>query len=127
MIFPIQNGTMLLTSILVSLTLTIFIEIIAWKSIVGLSKEFKLEHIFLAIIAINIATNPAINIILSIIDPIRNQMFLEIGLELCVIIIEASLLYLIYKKAFGKFLVHSAIMNTLSYIMSLFIFRPKWL
>lgn len=114
-------------SIIIPLLLTIGIELSVWKFIQLTTKIYNLEYFWLSIIAINIATNPTLNIILSILDPTRKLFLLEISLEIIVIFIEAGILYLIYKKEFNKFLVISTIINLLSYCLGLIFFNPLFL
>jgi hypothetical protein len=127
MLIPaIQDFSTILYYVAITLILTIIIELATWRSIIEISKEFKVEHIWLAIIIVNVITNPILNIMLSIMDPLREKVLLEIGFEIIIMFVEASLLYFIYRKAFRKFLIHSTIMNTTSYCMGLLIFRPPW-
>jgi hypothetical protein len=116
--------------ILIPLVLTIFIELGVWKLISLLFKKYKsnnFKYMWLSIIAINIATNPALNVLLSLIDPTRQLFVLELGFELAVVFVEAGILYIIYRKEFGKLLLLSAAMNIVSYGMGLILFTPVWL
>jgi hypothetical protein len=111
-------------SIIIPLILTIGIELGIWKVIQLTFKKYNFHYFWLSIIAINIATNPAFNVISSILDPTRKLLFLEIGLEILIILIEASILYLIYKKDFNKFLILSTLINLFSYGIGLILFTP---
>ncbi len=108
----------LLQSIIVPLVLTIVVELLISKII-----QSKLECLWASIIAINLATNPAINIITIFLNPLRELFILELGLEILVIFIEAGILYIIYKQEFKKQLLLSFIINLVSYLIGLIIFR----
>jgi hypothetical protein len=113
--------------LLIPLVLTICIELGIWKLISIFSKQFDLKYAWLAVIAVNIATNPAFNILSSLIDPTRKLYLLELSLELIIIFVEAGIFYIIYKKYFGKLLLLSAAINIVSYGIGLLIFPPTWL
>ena len=113
--------------IFIPLVLTIFIELCVWKFIYVIFKKYDSPYFWLSIIAINIATNPAFNIISSFLDPTRELFFLELGFELLIVFIEAIILYLIYKKKFSKFLILSIIINLFSYGLGLILFTPSWI
>lgn len=113
--------------LVITLIITIVIELGIWKLIMQLFKRYNLRYFWLSLISVNLATNPAFNIFLTIFDPTRKYILLEIGFELSIIIIEAGLLYLIYRKEFNKLLLLSTIMNLISYGIGLLIFRPIWL
>lgn len=114
-------------SIIIPLVLTIFIELGVWKSISIILKKYKYPYFWLSIIVINIATNPAFNVLSSILDPARTLFLLEIILEIFIIFIEAIILYIIYKKDFSKFLILSAMLNLVSYGLGLLLFPPSWI
>jgi len=114
-------------SIIIPLILTIGIELGIWKVIQLAFKKYNLPYFWLSIIAINIATNPAFNVISSILDPTRTLFILEIILEVLIIFIEATILYIIYKKEFNKFLILSVIINLFSYGLGLLLFTPVWI
>lgn len=118
---------LIIQSIIIPLILTIIIELGVWKSISLIFNDYKHPYFWVSIIAINIATNPAFNVISSILDPTRKLLFLEIGLEILIILIEASILYLIYKKDFNKFLILSTLINLFSYSIGLILFTPLWI
>ncbi len=117
----------LVLTVLFSLILTIIIEIGVWKSLNLMFKTYDFEMIIASIIAINIATNPAFNILSTLLDPSRTKMFLELGFEVVIIVVEACLLYIIYRKEFKKLLLLSTAMNIISYGIGLLLFRPIWL
>lgn len=114
-------------SIIIPLILTIGIELGIWKVIQLTLKKYNFYYFWLSIIAINIATNPAFNVISSILDPTRTFFVLEIILEILIIFIEATILYIIYKKEFSKFLILSTIINLFSYGLGLLFFTPLWI
>ncbi len=119
----------IISILLFYLVLTILIELGVWKVLSLIYKTYKssnLEMIAWSIIAINVATNPAFNIMSMMIDPSRNKMFLEFGLELMIVFIEAGVLYLIYRKEFRKLFWLSTAMNVVSYGIGLLLFRPRW-
>jgi len=118
---------LILQSIIIPLILTIIIELGVWKSISLIFNNYKHPYFWISIIAINIATNPAFNVISSILDPTRGLFLLEISLEISIIVIEASILYLIYKKEFNKFLILSTLINLFSYVIGLILFTPSWI
>ena len=111
------------------LILTILIELGAWKILSLMFKTYKssnLQMIVWSIIAINVATNPAFNIVSMLFDPFRENMFLELGLEILIIFVESGLLYLIYRKEFRKLFWLSTAMNFVSYGIGLLLFKPNW-
>jgi len=116
--------------LLFSLTFTILIELGVWKVLSLIFKIYKSnnwELIVWSIIAINVATNPAFNIVSMMIDPAREKIIVELLLEILIVFIEAGLLYLIYKKEFNKLVLLSTAMNVASYGIGLLLFRPNWL
>jgi hypothetical protein len=117
----------ILNSILIPLILTITIELGVWKSISIIFKKYKNPYLWISIIAINIITNPAFNLMSSILDPSRSLFLLEISLEIVIIFVEATILYIIYKKEFSKFLILSTTINLFSYGLGLLIFTPSWI
>ena len=116
--------TILLQSLILPLILTILIELGVWKSVQSIFKTYNYNYLWVAIISVNMATNPAFNVVSSILDPVRELFLLEFAFEILIILIEASILYLIYKKEFGKFLLLSTIINLFSYGIGLILFRP---
>ncbi|MCF7871729.1 hypothetical protein K9L97_01730 [Candidatus Woesearchaeota archaeon] len=114
-------------SIIIPLILTIGIELGIWKVIQLTFKKYNFHYFWLSVIAINIATNPAFNVISSILDPTRTLFILEMILEILIIFIEATILYIIYKKEFSKFLILSSIINLFSYGLGLLLFTPLWI
>ncbi len=119
----------IISILLLFLVLTIIIELGVWKILSLIFKTYKArnwEMIAWSIIAINVATNPAFNIISMMIDSTRDRMFLEFGLDILIIFVEAGLLYLIYRKEFSKLLWLSTAMNVASYGIGLLLFRPNW-
>lgn len=115
----------LILSILIPLILTILIELIIWFFIIKRFDNLKL--FWLLIIAVNLATNPVLNLLHSFFDPLRSLWLLEIFLEFGVIFIEALIFYLVYKKEFWKLILISLILNFCSYFLGLIIFTPNWL
>ena len=110
----------------IPLILTIIIELGAWKFISFIFKNYEFHFFWLSIVAINIATNPLINFIVLTFDPTRSLFVMEIALELLVILIEAGLLYIIYKKNFSQLILISLIINIISYGVGLSLFKPSW-
>lgn len=110
---------LLIQLIFIPLILTLIIEISVWKFIVLVFKKYDYPYFFLSLIALNIATNPALNIFLSLLGPTKATFSLILSLEAVIVFIEAFLLYLIYKKEFPSFLFLSAIINGCSYGLGL--------
>jgi len=115
---------LIIQSIFIPLILTTIIELGVWKSVVLIFKKYNLQYFWISIIAINLATNPAFNVLSSILDPTRTLFLLEIIFEILIILIEAIILYKIYKKDFNKFLIISAVMNIFSYGIGMLLFSP---
>lgn len=114
-------------SILIPLFLTIIIELCTWKLVSLFSKEYSLKFIWLSIVALNLATNPFFNFFSNLLDSSRVHMFIEISFEVVIILIEAILLNIIYRKNFLRFLLLSGLMNLASYSIGLILFKPQWL
>ena len=109
-------------SILITLILTILIELGILKLLQTIFKTYNFQYLWISIIAINLATNPVFNLLSSILDPVRQLYLLEIIFELIIVVVEAEILYLIYKKDRIKFYLLSMIINIGSYGFGLVLF-----
>jgi hypothetical protein len=113
--------------VLLPLFLTLIVEFGVWKSINLLFRKYDLPYIMLSITAVNLATNPAFNVLSSMFDPARAYYIIEILSEVLIIFIEALIFYTIYRKDFRRFVLLSAAMNLVSYSIGLLLFKPAWI
>jgi len=104
----------IIQGIFIPLTLTIIIEESICFVFKLFDKSYNLKGLFTAILAVNIITNPTINIILNFFYSSSIFLILLIILELFVIIIEWQILSYIFKKKSKKMLYLSLIMNICS-------------
>jgi hypothetical protein len=102
--------------ILRALIITIAIELGIWKIISLIFKNHGLKYFIHSIIAVNLITNILLNLLLLFIMPESTFSLLVIALELVIIIIEALIFYIIYRRHFKKFLLISATLNISSYL-----------
>jgi len=105
--------------IVLPLVLTILIELGVWKGISLFFKRYALPLFFLSIIAVNLFTNPLLNVFLYFFD--AWDLGLLIILEVIVIFVEAFIFYKIYKKSFIQFLILATVLNACSFILGLII------
>jgi len=112
--------------IILPLILTIIIEVGVWASAHLFTKKYHLRYIWLSILAVNLITNPALNILTSMFNSSRSIFLLEFVFEIIIISIEAMILYLIYRRNFKSLFILSFLMNLASYSIGLLIFQPFW-
>ncbi len=108
----------------IALSLTLVIELIT-GFVLGLRKRNDL----IAIVGVNLATNPILNFtviatgsIFWVIDLSGYYDWFIILLEIIVIVVEAALLWFALKKPLWKMIIFSFVMNAVSFIIGLILF-----
>lgn len=101
-------------SVLIALIITILVELIVLY-LLGIRRK----DIFIALIGINLLTNPTMNFILEL-TPMQYDTVILIGLEILVVIIEGFLYYLLLRKIQQAFVI-SLVCNAASLVIGLWI------
>jgi hypothetical protein len=114
----------LIATIVIALVLTLIIEII-----VALLLGYKKKEYLLAIIGVNLVTNPVLNFLIQSNAQIKlfdYNIYSILFLEVVVVIIEFLLLWFIFRKERNKMLVLSITMNAASFMVGVILFGlPK--